>query len=161
MRVSEGMHIIILQGAAAAAGRQQQVRPQLVQHPGQHQQLPGMSTQPTSLQHMPPVVPRQHMQPQPAHLSGMPRPTGPTLVGAASHPIPHGHIKQEGGGLQPGPVQMQRAPSPQLRAVSPSPGGMTSVQLVHQQQQQVAMQQAAMQQAQGMQDNRHHHIDVT
>lgn len=136
------------QGAAAAGARQQQVRPQLVQHPGQHQQLPGISTQPIPLQHMPPVAGRQHMQQQPAHMPGMSRPTGPTLVGAATHPMPHGHIKQEGGGLQPGPVQMQRAPSPQLRSVSPAPGGLTHAQLTHQQQH-AAMQQAAMQQAQG------------
>ena len=146
--------LIILQGAAAAAGRQQQARPLQAQHPGQHQQLPGIPPQSNPLQHMPPGPARQHMQPQPARLAHMSRPSGPTLAGAPSHPMPQGPIKQEGGvgvgGIQPGPVQMQRAPSPQLRSVSPAPGGLTPAQLA-QHQQHAAMQQAAMQQAQGMQ----------
>ena len=66
--------------------------------------------------------------------------------------MPQGPIKQEGGvgvgGIQPGPVQMQRVPSPQLRSLSPAPGGLTPAQLA-QHQQQVAMQQAQGTQATG------------
>ena len=93
------------------------------------------------------------MQPQPAHLGHINRPSGPTLAGAPSHPMPQGPIKQEGGvrvgGVQPGPMHMQRAPSPQLRSVSPVPGGLTPAQLA-QHHQHATMQQAAMQQAQGV-----------
>ena len=77
----------------------------------------------------------------------MGRPSGPTLAGAPSHPMPQGPIKQEAGGLQPGPVAMQRAPSLHMRSVSPAPGGLTPAQLAQQRQQQQA---AAMQQAQGL-----------
>ena len=143
--------------AGSASGRQQLPRPQslpMPQHPGAHQQLPGIPPQAKPQQH-PSLGPaaRQHpqLQPQTAHLHGMGRPSGPTLAGAPSHPMPHGTIKQEGGGLQPGPMQMQRGPSPHMRSVSPAPGGLNPAQLAQQQQQHAAaMQQATLQQAQGM-----------
>ena len=114
--------------------------------PGTHQ-LPGIPPTAASLQQGPAAMAaaRQQqtmMQGKPNHAPGMARPSGPTLAGPPSHPMPQGAIKHEG--LQPGLAQGQapmRAPSPPVRAMSPAaPAGFTQAQLL--QQQQAALQHA-------------------
>ena len=137
--------------AAQLAARQQQARPQQMQVPQQsnaHQVLPGLPPHSNPQQHpSSALAARQHIQPHSTHpQGGAVRPIGTSLAGGTGpHVRPQGHIKAEAEALQPGPLQMQRAPSPQMRSVSPAPGGLAPVQL--------AQQHAAMQQAQGVLTN--------
>ena len=124
-------------------GRSQQMRSQQQAAPGAHQ-LPGIPPAATSQAQTPGMQAARQPQPMVPHMANMGRGTGPSLAGAASHPMPQGPIKQEG--LPPGGLQGQhtmRAPSPPMRAMSPAmPGGLTQAQLLqsqHHQQQQAAL----------------------
>lgn len=147
----ELVHEFKLTNGGAGPGTVRSQAPASVAHqqqptPGTHQ-LPGIPPTAASLQQGPAAMAAAHqqqtmMQGKPNHAPGMARPSGPTLAGPPSHPMPQGAIKHEG--LQPGLAQGQapmRAPSPPVRAMSPAaPAGFTQAQLL--QQQQAALQHA-------------------